>query len=118
MLGDSRVNQHPTLAVTQTVFLREHNRLAGELSYMNPHWDDERVYHEARRILIGQMQHITYNEFLPIIVGRDRMQELGMLPLEHGFSEDYDETLNPTIMNEFAAAAYRFGHSLIQGRSE
>lgn len=116
--GDARANENPTLAVTHTIFLREHNRLVRELAYLNPHWDDERLYQEGRRILTAQMQHITYNEFLPIIVGREKMQRLGMLPLEYGFSEDYDEELNPTIMNEFAAAAYRFGHSLIQGREE
>lgn len=49
--------------------MREHNRLVRELAYLNPHWNDERLYQEGRRILIGQMQHITYNEWLPIIIG-------------------------------------------------
>lgn len=98
--------------------MREHNRLVAELSYLNPYWDDERLYQEARRILIAQMQHITYNEWLPAVIGREKMQELGLCPLEYGFSTDYDVNLNPTILNEFAAAAFRFGHTLIQGKQE
>lgn len=85
---------------------------------MNPHWDDERLYQEARRISIAQMQHITCNEWLPGVVGREKMQELGMLPLQHGFSNDYDANVNPGILNEFSGASFRFGHSLIQGKQE
>ncbi|XP_046438483.1 peroxidase-like [Daphnia pulex] len=115
--GDTpRVNEHPNLAVTHTIFLREHNRLAAELARLNPGWDDERLYQEAKRILAAQMQHITYNEWLPIIIGRVKMQELGLLPLQQGPSQDYDKNLNPSVLNEFAAAAFRFGHTLIQGK--
>ncbi|KAK4008306.1 hypothetical protein OUZ56_013450 [Daphnia magna] len=116
--GDIRPNQNPNLAVTHTIFLREHNRLTVELSYLNPHWDDERLYQEARRISIAQMQHITCNEWLPGVVGREKMQELGMLPLQHGFSNDYDANVNPGILNEFSGASFRFGHSLIQGKQD
>ncbi len=112
------MNVSPYMVVTQTVILREHNRIASELRDLNLHWDDERLYQETRRIVIAQWQHIIYNEFLPVIIGRSKMQELGLLPLQKGFSRDYDENLNPTILNEFAGAAFRFGHSLVPGKQE
>jgi hypothetical protein len=63
------VNQNPQLTVFQILQLREQNRLAGELARLNPHWDDERLYHEARKIAIAEHQAVTYYEWLPIILG-------------------------------------------------
>lgn len=67
--GDVRVNQNPGLAVLSTILVHEHNRLAVGLSEINPHWSDERLFQEARRINIAEKQAITYYEWLPILLG-------------------------------------------------
>lgn len=68
-----------------TLWAREHNRVAEELSELNPHWDDETVFQEARRIVIAEMQHITYSQWLPNLLGKNtstlyRRRLLRMLP--------------------------------------
>lgn len=68
--GDVRVNEQIGLTALHTVWMREHNRIANILADMNGHWDDTRLYEETRRIVIAQVQHITYNEFVPLLLGK------------------------------------------------
>ncbi|MPC64526.1 Chorion peroxidase [Portunus trituberculatus] len=113
--GDSRVNEQPQLAVMHTVWMRQHNRLARELSTINPGWTDEILFQEARRIVAAQMQHITYNEYLPIILGGTFMEAFGLVPRKAGYAPGYSENIDPSINNVFATAAFRYGHTLISG---
>lgn len=96
------------------LFLRWHNFLARKLKRVNPHWKDEKLYQETRRIVAASIQHITYNEWTVLMVGRTMMKEFGLFPQLSGYCDKYDENLNPSIINGFATAAYRL-HTMIQG---
>nr|CAD7426504.1 unnamed protein product [Timema monikensis] len=106
LAGDIRSNEQLGLLAMHTIWMREHNRVATQLRQINPHWDGDMLYHEARKVVGAQMQHITYKHWLPNILGDEGMFMIGPY-------EGYDPTVNPSIANVFATAALRFGHSLI-----
>ncbi|XP_011298837.1 peroxidasin [Fopius arisanus] len=106
--GDYRINEHPGIAMMHVLFLREHNRIAGQLAELNPLWDDERLYQEARRIVIAEMQHITYGEFLPAVLGENNLQRFNLRPMKLGFFTKYDSRLDGTVSNAAASAGLFF----------
>ncbi|KAK3733354.1 hypothetical protein QZH41_013682 [Actinostola sp. cb2023] len=102
--GDTRANVQPGLIVLHTLFVREHNRLCDEYMKTNPKASDEEVFQYARRIVIAELQAITYREYLPALLGGTKH-----LPPYKG----YDETINVGMTNTMATAAFRFGHSQV-----
>ncbi|XP_004536576.1 peroxidase [Ceratitis capitata] len=111
--GEIRVNEQLVLTCMHTLMAREHNRIATALGQINKHWDDETIFQEARRINIAIVQHITYNEFLPILLGKEVMEKFGLVLQKDGYWDGYDPKVNPGIIDAFAGAAFRFGHSLL-----
>ncbi|XP_066592704.1 peroxidasin isoform X2 [Prorops nasuta] len=109
--GDIRANEQVGLLAMHTIWLREHNRIARELQEMNPHWNGDKLYQEARRIVGAEMQHITYQHWIPRVLGKSVDELLGAY-------QGYDVNVDASISNVFATAALRFGHSLIQPRLE
>lgn len=115
--GDVRANEQISLTAMHTLFVREHNRLADEIMLKLNNGDVEInqaftesglskgdfVYQSARFVVGAQLQHITYNEFLPILLGPNA------LPAYTG----YDDSVNAQIDNEFSTAAYRVGHTML-----
>ena len=103
MAGDVRANENPELTSLQTLFVREHNHWADRIAADDPSLSDEEIYQQARAIVIAEIQAITFNEFLPALLGKDALPEY----------TGYDYTVNPNIANEFSTAGYRLGHSLL-----
>ncbi|XP_042870127.1 chorion peroxidase-like isoform X2 [Penaeus japonicus] len=111
--GDLRSNEQPALASMHTLWVREHNAVAAQLSLVNPHWDDDTLYEETRRIVSALIQQITYRDFLPIILGNNMMKEFDLYPLTSGHSDTYNASEDASVINAFGTAAYRFGHTLV-----
>jgi prostaglandin-endoperoxide synthase 2 len=66
--GGDRVNSSPQIAMMNTLFLREHNRLAKIIEQQNPGWDDERVFQTARNIIIAMFIKIVVEEYINHII--------------------------------------------------
>jgi peroxidase len=105
--GDIRANENVELTSMQTLFIREHNRLAAQLARQNPTWTDEQIYQQARAMVGAEIQVITYKEFLPALLGS------GAIATYRG----YNSNVNPSIANEFSTAAFRL-HTLINNDVE
>ena len=103
LAGDVRANENAALTSMHTLFVREHNRIADELADKHPKWSDEQIYQRARAYVVAELQAITFNEFLPALLGEGAIAEY----------EGYDPNVNPGISNLFSTAVYRFGHSML-----
>ncbi len=113
--GDIRALEMPGLASMHTLWLREHNGIANTIKENTEGLTNDEIFQEARRILIAEYQHVIYAEFLLAVLGSVQIAEYE-LGTERSTYKDGDESdYRPVIFNEFATAAYRFGHTLIQG---
>ena len=116
--GDGRGNENIGLTAIHSVFHSEHNRVAEDIDAMlDRHsgrgtaerlpaapagWGyGERLFQAAKFVTEMEYQHLVFEEF-----GRK------VQPAIRVFAA-YDETLNGSIVSEFAHAVYRFGHSML-----
>lgn len=106
--GDFRVQENPNLTALQTLFMREHNRQVDLLLAAHPNWTDDQLYNHARAIVTAEIQRITYNEFLPHLLGRNAIAPY----------QGYKPNTDARISEEFAGAAYRLGHSIVSANLE
>jgi Ca2+-binding RTX toxin-like protein len=122
--GDGRCNENIALTTVHMMFHSEHNRLVDYIkgvllndtsasgvaalpdwqlpTAQSPDgWNGSRLFQAARFVTEMQYQHLVFEEFARKMVPAVR-------PF-HVYSPD----INPAIPAEFAAATYRFGHSML-----
>ena len=103
LAGDIRANEQIGLAAMHTLFVREHNRIAKKIRKRNETLSGDEIYEKARRKVGALIQVITYNEFLPVLLGKNALRPY----------RGYKPWVNPSIANIFSTAAYRLGHSML-----
>ena len=132
MAGDGRVNENIGLTAVHHVFHSEHNRLVehtmdvvlatNDLAFLTEWlapgtapatfpasqaeidalvWNGERLFQAAKFGTEMQYQHLVFEEF-----ARTIQPQVDLFL-------DFDDTVNPTIVAEFAHTVYRFGHSML-----
>lgn len=101
--GDTRADENVALLSMHALFAREHNRIVDELAAADPSLGTAALFEGARARVEAILQAITYNEFLPILIGE------GAIDRYDGFRSN----VNPAISLEFSTAIYRFGHTLL-----
>ena len=62
--GSDTMNSQIGFVLMNTLFLREHNRIAGALQHEYPGWDDERLFQTARNILIVVLIKLVIEEYI------------------------------------------------------
>ncbi len=110
--GDGRANENVMLTSIHTIWARNHNFWV-DRSRPRPAvaWTEAEYFEAARMMNVTEYQRVVFTEFANAMAGGlvDGDDEPD---LEHGF-EAYDPTVDASISVEFAQAAYRFGHSML-----
>lgn len=105
LAGDDRSNENVFLLAMHTLWMREHNRLCDVVAVEHPEWlgEDEQIYQHVRSLVAGMLQHITFAEFLPALLGPNGVPQY----------TGYNPTVNPTVSLEFSTVGFRVGHTML-----
>lgn len=105
LAGDIRANENACLTALHTLFVREHNRQCDAIEQETPQLsgNDEQLYQRARHRVNALVQHVTYDAYLPSLLGSSA------LPVYSG----YKPYVLPSIATEFSTVGYRLGHAMI-----
>ena len=107
LIGDPRNDVHLIISQMHVALLKFHNKIVDMLRSQGV--APAGVFNRARELTRWHYQWIVVNEFLPLTVGEEMVEDI----LTHGLKfYSYDDQI--FIPVEFADAAYRFGHSQIR----
>ena len=112
IIGDKRNDENVIVSQLQGVFIQFHNRLVKKYP--------ELPFSEIQRKVRWHYQYVVLNDFLPTIVGEKTMDDIWRGRRDPDLCEAkpnlcfYHFHNGPFMPIEFAAAAYRFGHSMVR----
>ena len=109
--GDVRADENPALEALHVLFLKEHNRLAQEITTRCPECSDDAVFDAARYLVAKTQEKILYDELLPVLL--DAIPgDLGAILSDNGIDPGLVGQVDRAL-NSFTAAAGRLGHSQV-----
>lgn len=97
--ADQRSNQTAQISTQHTIWMLNHNYHAEQLAAAGV-TDEDQIYNAARAITEAEWQWVIYNEYLPKVIGERNVREYS----------GYDPNTDPSVINEWAQVAFRFGH--------
>ncbi len=103
--GDPRSSEHYVLTSLHTLWIREHNYWTDLLHKKHPTWNGDKLFWTSMDIVISEIQSITYQEWLPAILGSESLWN--RLACYRG------DKMYASIRNEYAGAVGRFGHAMV-----
>ncbi len=113
IIGDPRNDENIIVAQLHLAFLRFHNKVVEGLKAGTikppPSATQATLFEQARKLVIWHYQWIVINDFLARLVDKKVLGDV----LEKG-REFYRPAVDAFIPVEFAAAAYRLGHSMVR----
>jgi Animal haem peroxidase len=107
LIGDPRNDVHVFMSQMHVAFIGAHNRLVDRLR--DDGVGEAELFDEARRALSWHYQWLIVNEFLPVLVGSELVDDILLFGPRF-----YRPPRDAFIPVEFADAAYRYGHSQIR----
>ncbi|MCU1345920.1 MAG: peroxidase [Acidimicrobiia bacterium] len=116
LIGDKRNDENKIVRQIHALFLRFHNKVFEELAARPDAGTPQQTFNEAQRIVRWCYQYIVLHDFLPRVcldsVVHDILPPTGHREPRFEFYRPHDG--DAFIPVEFAAAAYRFGHSMVR----
>jgi hypothetical protein len=120
IIADSRNDQHLIIVQLQLALMKFHNRVVDYIRSSDVAANN--VFARARQLVQWHFQWIVIHEFLPCVGGQavldqiyeERADKEPKITLRYYRPTNTKRT--PFLPIEFAAAAYRFGHSLVRPR--
>ncbi len=104
--GDGRANENYALTSMHTIWARNHNYHVEQLKAAGFQGTEKELFEAAKAVNEAEYQRVVFDEFAGMLLGGIRGRG------DHGHG-GYNPDADPGISHEFAAAVYRFGHSLI-----